>query len=271
MSIQIKFNTSTVNTTGCPNRKIEWIVVHYTAGLTSKSGSANNLAEWYKKGANPANPTSSDYIVDDGDIIRYNPDILNRYTWGAGGSKYSRMSTSQGGRYYGKCINKNCINIEVCSNKVNRKSLSADDRDWYFTEEELKLTAGLVKLLMNRYGVSGDHVIMHHHVTGKLCPAMWCHDEQELTGWRNFQKMFGYSENVKPFGDIIYCVQVGAFGSEKNALNFLEDVKGKYPAAFIKENGMFFVQVGAFAVKANAEGYLKTVKKDYPGAFIKVM
>lgn len=70
---------------------------------------------------------------------------------------------------------------------------------------------------------------------------------------------------------VIYCVQVGAFSSEKNALKFLESVRKNYPAAFIKENGLFFVQVGAFTSKANAETYLETVKKDYPGAFIKVM
>ena len=148
MSVQVKFNTSTVNTTALANRKIEWIVIHYTAGTSSKDGKANDLAEWYKKGANPSNPASSDYIVDDKNIIRYNPDIANRYTWGAGGVKYSKMSTSEGGKYYGKCTNKNCINIEVCSNKTNAKSLSADDKDWYFTDSELSLTAGLVKMLM---------------------------------------------------------------------------------------------------------------------------
>lgn len=209
--------------------------------------------------------------TDDGDIIRYNPDIANRYTWGAGGVKYSKMSTSEGGKYYGKCTNKNCINIEICSNKTDKKSLSADDRDRYFTDSELSLAAGLVKMLMSEYGIDSDHVIMHHHVTGKLCPAMWCHDESELSGWRKFQKMFGYSVNDKPVSEVLYCVQVGAFSSEKNALNFLADVKKKFPAAFIKENSLYYVQVGAFASKENAENYLKSVKKDYPGAFIKTM
>lgn len=185
MSITIKPNTSAANTSFLANRKIEWIVIHYTAGVTSKEGSASNLAEWYKSGSAAA---SSDYIVDDGEIILYNPDIQNRYTWGVGGTKYTEMTTTEGGKHYGRCTNQNCINIEICSNKENRASLSAEDRDWFFTETELSLGAKLVKMLMERYRIDGEHVIMHHHVTGKLCPAMWCHDEEELRGWRDFCK-----------------------------------------------------------------------------------
>ena len=31
-------------------------------------------------------------------------------------------------------------------------------------------------------------MIMHRHVTGKLCSAMWCHDDAELEGWRKFKE-----------------------------------------------------------------------------------
>ena len=232
MSINIKMDTGTANTTVAKGRSIEWIVIHYTAGTSSAAGSAHNLAAWFRAGANPANPASADFIVDDENVVCYNPDIANRYSWGAGGAKYTKMSTSEGGRYYGKCRNSNCINIEICSNKKNRKSLSADDTDWYFTDAELALAAELVKHLMKTYGISADHVIMHHQVTGKLCPAMWTHSEAELEGWKKFRQMF-------------------------------------MPAA--ESNQMFYVQVGAFKSRENAEAYLKTVKKDYPGAFIKSM
>ena len=180
-----KTGLGTENTTVLRNRKIEWIVIHYTAGSTSKQGSANALADWFRSGKASA---SSDYIVDDCEVVLYNPDIANRYSWGVGGSKYNKMSTFEGGKYYGKCTNKNCINIEVCSNKKNTGSLAAEDRDWFFTGSELDLTAGLVKMLMQKYGIDSDHVIMHHHVTGKLCPAMWCHDEAELEGWKQFKE-----------------------------------------------------------------------------------
>ena len=158
--------------------------------------------------------------------------IYNRYSWGAGGAKYTKMSTSEGGKYYGVCRNSNCINIEICSNKKNKKSLSANDTDWYFTDSELELAAALVRQLMAEYKISADHVIMHHQVTGKLCPAMWTHSEAELEGWKKFQQMF-------------------------------------MPA--VESNQMFYVQVGAFKSRKNAEAYLAKVKKDYPSAFIKVM
>lgn len=183
MNINIRAVTGTENTNILANRRIEWIVIHYTAGVTSKPGSGENLALWYKSGKAGA---SSDYIVDDREVIQYNPDIKNRYTWGVGGSKYAVMSTDEGGRYYGKCTNKNCINIELCSNKGSRVTLGAEDRDWYFTPETVSMAAELTRQLMAEYGINREHVIMHHHVTGKLCPAMWCHDEGELEMWREF-------------------------------------------------------------------------------------
>lgn len=123
--------------------------------------------------------------------------------------------------------------IEHYMDKKNRKSLSANDTDWYFTDAELVLAAELVKHLMQEYNIPADHVIMHHQVTGKLCPAMWTHSEAELEGWRKFQKMF--------------------------------------TARAAESNQMFYVQVGAFRSRENAEDYLAEVKKKYPGAFIKVM
>ena len=55
-------NFSTVHTTSSPNRKIEHIVIHYTAGTTSKSGSALNTSIFF---ASPETNVSADYIVDD--------------------------------------------------------------------------------------------------------------------------------------------------------------------------------------------------------------
>ena len=43
MTITNKF--STVHTTATANRSIDYIVIHYTAGVTSKSGSAVNTAD----------------------------------------------------------------------------------------------------------------------------------------------------------------------------------------------------------------------------------
>lgn len=185
MTLNIKPCYSTTSLTYALNRSIEYIALHYTAGTTSKAGTALGLAKWFASGGNPSNPASSDFIVDDRDIVQYNKDIENRYAWCVGGAKYS-PTTSLGASLYGKATNKNTINIEICSNKFNKKSLLASDTDWYFTDETLNNTRELVKYLMKKYNIPIERVIMHHSVTGKLCPAMWTHNETELKGYYDF-------------------------------------------------------------------------------------
>lgn len=185
MTLNIKPCYSTTSLTYALNRSIEYIALHYTAGTTSKAGTALGLAKWFASGGNPSNPASSDFIVDDRDIVQYNKDIENRYAWCVGGAKYS-PTTSLGASLYGKATNKNTINIEICSNKLNKKSLLASDTDWYFTDETLNNTRELVKYLMKKYNIPIERVIMHHSVTGKLCPAMWTHNETELKGYYDF-------------------------------------------------------------------------------------
>ena len=68
--------TGTANTTYAPGRRIEYLAIHYTAGVSSKAGSASGSATWF---ANPAADGSADYIVDEETFIQYNPDPYNRY------------------------------------------------------------------------------------------------------------------------------------------------------------------------------------------------
>mgnify|MGYP004632881891 FL=1 len=193
--MNIKPYYSITSLTYAPNRAIEYIALHYTAGTTSKAGTALGVAKWFASGGNPSNPASSDFIVDDRDIVQYNNDIENRYAWCVGGTKYS-PTTSLGASLYGKVTNKNTVNIEICSNKINKKSLLASDTDWYFTKAELDNTRELVKYLMKKYNIPIERVIMHHSVTGKPCPAMWTHNESELKGYYDFLRSI--DKNYKP-------------------------------------------------------------------------
>ena len=186
--MNIKPCYSTTSLTYFPKRTIKYIALHYTAGTTSKAGTALGTAKWFANGANPKNPASSDFIVDDRDIVQYNKDIENYYAWCVGGTKYTNPTTSLGASLYGIATNKNTISIEICSNKKNTKSLNANDTDWYFTDAELDNTRELVKYLMKKYNIPIERVIMHHTVTGKLCPAMWTHNESELKGYYDFLK-----------------------------------------------------------------------------------
>lgn len=186
LKIISKINTH--NLTPIADRKIEWIVLHYTAGTSSAAGAAQNTALWF---ANPTCAGSADFIVDDAQIVKYNPDPLKYYSWAVGGNKYSSMSTSQGGKYYGVVKNSNSISIEMCSNKMNKSSLKATDTDWLISNNTVQQAVKLTKFLMQQYNIKADHVVMHHHVTGKICPNPWCVNESALTQWNEFLSQIG--------------------------------------------------------------------------------
>lgn len=180
MNIVNKYGT--VNTTYKGNRQIKYIVVHYTAGVTSKSGTAVNTATWYKSGNARA---SSDYVVDDTIIAKYNGDIRNRYTWHCGGSFYK----NKGGKFYGKCTNANSIGIEVCCMNDTGRMTNSNDGHFYFTDLAVKNTIELVKELMKEYNIPIGNVIRHYDVTGKLCPGIigWNEDSGDNSKWIDFK------------------------------------------------------------------------------------
>ena len=181
----LKINTLYTNkVTRKVNRKIDWITIHYTAGTLSDKGKARAIANGF---ANNNREASADYVVDDKEIYLCNKDIKNQYTWSVGGNKYPTKTCSESAKYYGICTNANSISIEMCSRKINRKSLSASDTDWYFTEDVLNLAAQLVVELMDTYNIDINHIIGHFHVTGKVCPNPFCVNEAALTKWRDFK------------------------------------------------------------------------------------
>lgn len=219
MTITNKF--STVHTTAKANRSIEYIVIHYTAGVTSKAGSALSLAGYF---ATRPDGVSSDFIVDDTAVVQYNPDIKNRYTWHCGGSKYN----TKGGSFYGKCTNSNSIGIEICCNNSTGKMQNANSSTYSFTAAAVANAAELVKQLMLEYNIPIENVIRHYDVTGKLCPGVigWNADSGSESAWTAFKN------SVK--SKSLYYVQVGAFANYSNAEKYLAEVKKTYPNAFIK-------------------------------------
>lgn len=185
MPLDIIQRTSTTHTGYLKNRAIKYIVLHYTAGTSSKKGTARNNAAMF---ANPnSRPASADFIIDDGEIVQYNPNIADRYTYAVGGANYSVKYTPLAGTFYGKCKNHNSISIEMCSSKSNKLSLEATDTDWSISASVADKAVDLTKFLMKKYNIPADRVIMHHHVTGKLCPQPWCLNTKRLDGWYKFK------------------------------------------------------------------------------------
>ena len=214
---------STVHTTAKSGRAIKYIVIHYTAGVTSRAGSAVNTADYFRT---TSTQVSSDFIVDDTAVVQYNPDIKNRYTWHCGGSKYN----TKGGSFYGKCTNSNSIGIEICSTNSTGKMQNANDKSYSFTGAAVDNAAELVKQLMAEYNIPAERVVRHYDVTGKPCPGIigWNADSGSEAAWSAFKGSITASAAPK------YYVQVGAFSSRENAENYLAGVKKVYPDAFIK-------------------------------------
>ena len=182
MSINITKQTSYSNTSAYSNRPLDYIVIHYTAGTTSRTGVAYNTAVMF---SNPSIYASADFIVDDTTAVQFNPDIKNRYCWHCGDSK----NYNKGGSYYGACQNYNSIGIEVCSSNKTGQMTAANDNNYYFTEAVINKAAELAKYLMQTYNIPADRVIRHYDVTGKYCPGIkgWNEDSGDVSAWKAFK------------------------------------------------------------------------------------
>lgn len=190
LNVSVNSNPNSYGLNPCKNRVPKYIVLHYTAGTSSKTGTAKSVGMMFAKGSptkdGKLTKASADFIVDDGSIYQYNPDVTKFYCNSVGATKdslnaYGKSHTTEACQsLYGTVKNSNSISIEMCSSKKNTKSILATDTDWYFTPEVLNRTKLLVKALMTQYNVPDSNIITHHHVTGKLCPAMWTQAPEKL-------------------------------------------------------------------------------------------
>lgn len=143
-------------------RPITYIVVHYTAGGSSKAGMAAKTRDVFVKRA-----ASADFCVDDNTIVQVNPDLKNYYTWavGDGGGKYGVFNT-------------NSISIEMCSTlQAGTSSSKPNHSGWSVSEAVQKRTIELIRYLMQEYNVPISRVIRHYDASRKACPG--------LLGWND--------------------------------------------------------------------------------------
>lgn len=151
----IQKNITLVNKTIKPNRKIEFIVIHYCGGI----GWAKGVSNYFKSQNRHA---SAHYIVDEDEIWQCVED--KDVAWHCGDSGI--------GAYKSECSNSNSIGIEMCVQNPNGNVNSVQaDAGWFFDPQTLKNTQELVKYLMKEYDIPIDHVIRHYDVTAKWCPA----------------------------------------------------------------------------------------------------
>lgn len=138
-------------------RKIKYLVIHYTAGGSSKKGAAMKNRNVFVSRA-----ASADFCVDDETIVQVNPDCSNYYCWAVGDGK----------GLYG-ITNSNAISIEICSNLDKGTSAAVPNHTgWHFTEASLDNAVKLSKILMSKYNIPIENVVRHYDASRKNCPGI---------------------------------------------------------------------------------------------------
>ena len=151
-----------VHISKAPNREIKYLAIHFTAGSSSKAGSAKSVKHVFEQ-----RKASADFCVDDRDMVQFNPDLHNYYCWAVG----------DGNGKYG-VTNKNSISIEICSSLKKGTSAAVPNHSgWYFTDAALENAVKLSKYLMKKYNITIDRVIRHYDASRKSCPG--------LVGWND--------------------------------------------------------------------------------------
>jgi N-acetylmuramoyl-L-alanine amidase CwlA len=171
-----KLNTKFNYTTPKSPRKIEYIVIHYTA---SNGASAAAEAKYFLSDGRGA---SAHYFVGfDGEIFQSVED--KDIAWHCGAKVYRHP----------KCRNTNSIGIEMCCK--TKGDATRPDNNWYFIEDTVKATIELTKELMSRYEIPAENVIRHYDVTGKVCPAPYVYNNGAFT-WGDFKSKLTSEEVV---------------------------------------------------------------------------
>ena len=151
---------------------IKYLVIHFTAGSSSKPGRAKSAKHTFE-----ISQASADFCVDDRDIVQFNPDPYKYYCWAVGKSKTD-------------ITNSNSISIEICSNIKSGRSVKYANTDgWYFTKETLENAKKLAKYLMKKYNIPKNRVVRHFDVNSKNCPG--------IIGWNTGSL---YDDNGKKIG-----------------------------------------------------------------------
>ena len=144
------------------SKAIEYLVIHYTG---NEGDTANNNAVYFGR---DKVGKSANYFVDENEVWQSVPDTDT--AWHCGGGKQG----SNGGSYFGKCINNNSIGIEICML----------DKDGNIRLKSIANAIKLTKILMQKYNIGIDNVIRHYDVTGKDCPRPMVENEDLWTSFK---------------------------------------------------------------------------------------
>lgn len=165
--------------------KIEWIIVHYPVAPGCD-------AKWCKAFYERTNESkSAHYAVSNNQTISIVP-----CSFAAWHCCTNKIETFCGAN------NKNSIGIDLMENKINKKSMSVKDKDWFIPESTLERAAILIAYLMKQYSIPIEHVVRHYDVTHKWCPRPLMGDDiNEYYGVSGNQKWNQFKDRVQAIYD----------------------------------------------------------------------
>lgn len=140
------------NYTAGRTKKIDRIVLHYTAG---DGDTAENNGKYFQS---PGRNASAHYFVDEDSVVQSVPE--KDTAWHAGAWDMNCRS----------------IGVEMCSKKDAQGT-------YYIPAKTINNAQFLVKTLMQKHGIDLPNVIRHYDVTKKLCPAPMV----DQTAWQQFK------------------------------------------------------------------------------------
>ena len=172
------------------SRTPKYLAIHFTAGSNSKPGRALNTYNTFIN-----RQASADFVVDDKDVVQFNPDIKNYYCWAVGDTK---QSSRGGAKFNSKASNRNTISIEICStcNPATSTAVSKPNHDgWSFTDAVFNNAVWLAKLIMKKYNIPIENVVRHYDITGKLCPGILGWNDEAIYDQNTGKKIVGKWNN----------------------------------------------------------------------------
>ena len=199
----LAISCNTQNYGGLRGQKVEYIVIHYTAG---RGDTARNNGEYFRNNKVGA---SAHWFVDEQEAVLSVEEHF--VAWHCGGAAYKHPA----------CRNGNSVGVELCS-EMDEKG------QYYFNEATVANAKELVRYLMEKYNVPVERVIRHYDVTGKICPAPFVGAGKDA--WDEFKGgliMYAKFENVPDWAKptVQKVMDKGALkGDEKGNLNLSGDL-----------------------------------------------
>lgn len=176
----------------------EYVVIHFTGSGGDGGTAANTYSMWKMRPKDER--CNAHYLVDAFGIYQcVDPKkYACQYACAAKASddhlKFYESGNGHASQYACSHIkvasNNNTINIEACSAKrtpVSRRPNAYMDTDFYFPDATYQNLVALSSWLLDEFGIPIGNLIMHHNISGKLCPAMWCNNDAAFNGWAAFK------------------------------------------------------------------------------------